>query len=113
MKAKTFLIILTVGLFAWNYLYQLSSSKTPTHCIIDQIVSAQSIDFTKIENLDADYILIVAPYIEISKLQCKLKIDLKNIRNNGIRYLDHFNLVVFLKNGKSLSIAELSRKRQF
>lgn len=113
MKAKAFLIILIVGLFGWNYLYQLSSSKTLSHCIIDQIVSAQSIDFTKIENLDLDHILIVAPYIEISKLKCKLKIDLRNIRNNGIRYLDHFNLVVLIKNGQSLSIAELSRKRQF
>lgn len=106
MKAKAFLIILIIGLFSWNYLYELSSSKTLTHSIIDQIISEQSIDFAKIKNLDADHIVIAASYMEISKLQCRLKIDLRNIRNNGIRRLDHFNLVVFIKNGQSISIAE-------
>ncbi|QNR85747.1 hypothetical protein H9N25_04610 [Pedobacter riviphilus] len=110
MKAKAFLIILIIGLFSWNYFYQLSADQTLTHCIIDQIISQQSIDFAKIENLDADHILIIAPYAQINILQSKLKMDLRNIRNNGIRHLDHFNLVVFIKNGKSVSIAELSRK---
>lgn len=110
MKAKAFLIILIIGLFSWNYFYQLSADQTLTHCIIDQIISQQSIDFAKIENLDADHILIIAPYAQINILQSKLKMDLRNIRNNGIRRLDHFNLIVFIKNGKSVSIAELSRK---
>lgn len=110
MKAKAFLIILIIGLFSWNYFYQLSVDKTLTHCMIDQIISEKSIDFAEIENLDADHIVIVAPYAQISTLQCKLKIDLRNIRNNGIRYLDDFNLVVFIKNGKAISIAEVSRK---
>lgn len=110
MKAKAFLIIMIIGLFSWNYFYQLSADKTLSHCIIDQITSGKSIDFAEIENLDADHILIVAPYAQISTLQCKLKIDLRNIRNNGIRYLDHFNLVIFIKNGKAISIAEVSRK---
>ena len=109
MKAKAFLIILIIGLFSWNYFYQLSADKTLTHCIIDQIISGKSIDFAEIENLDADHILTVALYAQISTLQCRLKIDLRNIWNNGIRYLDHFNLVVFIKNSKAISIAELSR----
>lgn len=110
MKAKAFLIILIIGLFSWNYFYQLSTDKTLTHCIIAQIISQQNVDFAEIENLDADYILIIAPYAQINILQSKLKIDLRNIRNNGIRRLDHFNLVVFTKNIKSVSVAELSRK---
>jgi hypothetical protein len=110
MKAKAFLIILIIGLFSWNYFYQLSTDKTLTHCIIAQIISQQNVDFAEIENLDADYILIITPYAQINILQYKLKIDLRNIRNNRIRYLDHFNLVVFIKNGKAVSIAELSRK---
>lgn len=110
MKAKAFLIFLVVGLFCWNYYHQLRSNRTLTHAIIDQIISQQSIDFSKIENLDADYILIAAPYTKLNTLQCKLKIDLSNIRNNGINQLDHFNLVVFIKNGQSVWISELSRK---
>lgn len=109
MKAKAFLIILIIGLFSWNYFYQLSTDKTLSHCIMDQIISQQRIDFAEIENLDADHVLIIAPYAEITVLQSKLKIDLRNIRNNGIRHLDHFNLVFFMKNGKSVSI-ELGRK---
>lgn len=55
MKAKAFLIILIIGLFSWNYFYQLSTDKTLTHCIIDQIISQQNTDFAEIENLDIDY----------------------------------------------------------
>ncbi|MDQ0967072.1 hypothetical protein QFZ20_002475 [Flavobacterium sp. W4I14] len=110
MKAKAFLIILTIGLFSWNYFYQLSTDKTLSHCIIDQIFSQQNIDFTEIENLDTDHMLIIAPYAQINIFQPNLKKDLRNIRNNGIRHLDHFNLAVFTKNIKSVSIAELSRK---
>ena len=71
MKAKAFLIILIIGLFSWNYFYQLSTDKTLTHCIIDQIISQKNIDFAEIENLGPDHILIIAPYAQINILQSK------------------------------------------
>ena len=73
MKAKAFLIILIIGLFSWNYFYQLSADKILIHCITDQIISGKSIDFAEIENLDADHILITAPYAQINILQPKFK----------------------------------------
>jgi len=71
MKAKAFLIILIIGLFSWNYFYQLSTDKTLTHCIIEQIISQQNIDLAEIENLGTDHILIIAPHAQINLLQSK------------------------------------------
>ena len=77
MKAKAFLIILTIGLFSWNYFYQLSTDKTLPYCIIDQIISQKNIDFAEIENLGTDHILIIVPYAQINILNPKNSRKLK------------------------------------
>jgi hypothetical protein len=38
-----------------------------------------------------------------------LNVGLSNVIENGIRFLDDFNLLVFIKAGKSIKISELPR----
>ena len=45
----------------------------------------------------------------MEKIEEELNLNLINIRQNGIRYSDFYDLVIFLKDKKSVKIIELKR----
>lgn len=102
------IIILT--LFSCQYLTHLSSDNTITEKI-EYLFNSNSrkFDLSEINNFDWNELLILGPYSEIENIEKELNLDLKNIRENRIEYSDTINLLIFLKNGKSVKISEVSR----
>ena len=90
---------------------QLKSDKSLTKIIETKIKdNPTKIDLTSIDKLDYDKLLILEPYSNIEKTQTELNVDLSNINGNQIDLSDRINLLVFLKNNKSIKISELNRK---
>jgi hypothetical protein len=110
MKKIVLLLLLIMNLLSCQYLSQLNSDKELTKTIETKIKdNPMKIDLTKINNLDYDKLLILEPYSNIEKTQKELNIDLSNISENQINSSDGINLLVFMKNNKSVKISELSR----
>lgn len=106
---KKIFILLTTLLFMTSC--QLKSDKSLTKIIETKIKdNPTKIDLTLIDKLDYDKLLILEPYSNIEKTQTELNIDLSNINGNQIHLSDGINLLVFLKNNKSIKISELNRK---
>ncbi len=102
------MIFLTI--FSCQYLNPLHSDKALTEKIEEEIRTNPGIvDLSKLADFEWDNMLILGPYSEIDKVETELNIDLENIRENGIEYDDRINLMIFLKDKKSIKIAELSR----
>ena len=90
---------------------QLKSDKSLTKIIETKIKdNPTKIDLTSIDKLDYDKLLILEPYSNIEKTQTELNVDLSNINGNQIDLSDRINLLVFLKNNKSIKTSELNRK---
>jgi hypothetical protein len=88
----------------------LNSDKDLTKIIEAKIKdNPEKISLSNIEDLDYDKLLILEPYSNIEKTEKSLNVDLSNISENNIHSLDDINLLVFLKNNKSIKISELSR----
>ena len=106
---KKIFILLTTLLFMTSC--QLKSDKSLTKIIETKIKdNPTKIDLTLIDKLDYDKLLILEPYTNIEKTQSELNVDLSNINGNQIHLSDGINLIVFLKNNKSIKISELNRK---
>ena len=101
-------IFLTV--FSCQYLSQLNSDKTLTKKIEAEFKSeSEIIDLTKLNSFEWNELLILGPYSVIDNVEKELNLDLENIRENGIKYSDSINLLIFLNNDKSVKISEVSR----
>ena len=106
---KKIFILLTTLLFMTSC--QLKSDKSLTKISETKIKdNPTKIDLTLIDKLDYDKLLILEPYTNIEKTQSELNVDLSNINGNQIHLSDGINLIVFLKNNKSIKISELNRK---
>ena len=110
MKRKLLSLLIVFSLTACNYLFQLNSDNNLTKIIEVKIKdNPKKISLSNIENLDYDTLLILEPYSNIKKTEKELNVDLSNIVENNIHYLDDINLLVFLKMNESIKISELSR----
>ena len=110
MKTKVLSLLIIWSLTACNNLFQLNSDKDLTKIIEAKIKdNPEKISLSNIEDLDYDKLLILEPYSNIEKTEKSLNVDLSNISQNNIHSLDDINLLVFLKNNKSIKISELSR----
>lgn len=110
MKTKIVLLVLIFNFSSCNSFFQLHSDNDLTELLENEIYRNQEkVDFTKITDFDWDELLIAAPYCDIKGYEKSLNVDLSNIRENGICSLDDFNLLVFIKEGKSIKISELPR----
>lgn len=106
---KKIFILITTLLFMTSC--QLKSDKLLTKIIETKIKdNPTKIDLTLVDKLDYDKLLILEPYSNIEKTQTELNVDLSNINGNQIHLSDGINLLVFLKNNKSIKISELNRK---
>jgi len=103
-------VILTLNLVSCKYLSQLNSDSGITEILEAKIKeNPKKIDLTKIENLEYDKLLILEPYSNVEKIEQELKIDLSNISEHHIHSSDDINLLVFIKNNKSVKISEMNR----
>ena len=70
---------------------------------------SEIIDLKNFNEFDWDNLLILGPYSVVDNIEKELNLDLENIRENRIESDDSINLLVFLKNGKSIKVSEVSR----
>jgi len=102
--------IIFLTLFSCQYLNPLRSDKTLTEKIAAEFKSeSEIIDLTKLNNFEWNELIILGPYSVINNVEKELNLDLENIRENGIEHSDFINLLIFLKDGKSVKISEVSR----
>jgi hypothetical protein len=102
--------IIFLTLFSCQYLNPLRSDKTLTEKIEAEFKSeTEIIDLSQLNSFEWDELLILGPYSVVDNIEKELNIDLENIRENGIEYSDFINLLIFLKDSKSIKISEVSR----
>lgn len=102
--------IIFLALFSCEYLNPLYSDNTLTEKIESELKSdLEIIDLSKLNSFEWDKLLILGPYSDIETVEQELNLDLENIRENGIKYSDSINLLIFLRDGKSVRISEVSR----
>ena len=53
--------------------------------------------------------MIVGPYTVVEDIEKEFDLDLSNIRENGISYSDHYDLIIFLRDRKSVEIVEINK----
>ena len=110
MRKLIIIGIIFSSLFSCEYLNQLSSDNSLTEKIESEFKSElEIIDLKNLNEFDWDNLLILGPYSVVDNIEKELNLNLENIRENGIEYDDSINLLVFLKNGKSIKISEVSR----
>jgi hypothetical protein len=102
--------ILFFSIISCGYLFQLENDKILTEKIETELSSKnRTIDFAKVADFEWDSLIILGPYSQVEKIEEELSLNLENIRQNGIEYSDYYDLVVFLKDKKSVKIVELKR----
>jgi hypothetical protein len=110
MKKLIGIGIIFLTLFSCQYLNTLSSDKTLTEKIEAKFNSnSEIVDLTELNSFEWNELLILGPYSIIDNVEKEQNLDLENIRKNGMEYNDSVNLLIFLKNGKSVKISEVSR----
>ena len=102
--------IIFCAIISCGYLFQLENDKILTKKIEAELNSKnKTVDFSKVADFEWDSLIILGPYSQVEKIEEELNLNLINIRQNGIRYSDFYDLVVFLKDKKSVKIIELKR----
>lgn len=110
MKKLIGIGIIFLTLFSCQYLNPLHSNNTLTEKIEAEFNSdLEIIDLTELNSFEWNELLVLGPYSVIDNVEKELNLDLENIRENGIEYSDSINLLIFLKDGKSVKISEVSR----
>ena len=104
------LTALSLSLYSCQYFNSLSSEPSLNHKIEMAFkVDSEIIDVSNFNSFDWDQLLILGPYTVIENSEKILHLNLENIRKHAITYDDSINLFVFIKNGESVKIAEVSR----
>ena len=102
--------ILFFFLTSCGYLFQLENDKILTEKIEAELNSKnKTVDFPKVADFEWDSLIILGPYSVVDEIEKEFNLNLTNIRQNGIEYSDFYDLVVFLKDKKSVKIIELKR----
>lgn len=110
MARKIIIGILLLTLYSCQYISQLNSDKKLTKKIEQKItLKSTHIDLSDLDYFEWDSFLVLGPYSNIENIEDKTNLNLEKIRDNGIKFSDSFNLLIFLKNGKVTKISELSR----
>jgi len=102
--------ILFFSIISCGYLFQLENDEILTEKIETELNSKNNkVDFAKVTDFEWDSLIILGPYSQVENIEEELNLNLTNIRQNGIEYSDYYDLVVFLKDKKSVKIIELKR----
>ncbi|PIB38429.1 hypothetical protein [Maribacter sp. 4G9] len=110
MKKRIEAGMILIALFSCQYHNQLSSDNALTKRIETEFkTESEVIDLTQLNSFEWNELLILGPYCVIEHIEKDLDLDLDNIRGNRIEYSDDINLLIFLNNGNSVKISEISR----
>ena len=86
-------------IFSCQYFFQLENDKNLAEKFKKEIYKENNnVYFSSLTNFDWDSLIILGPYSSIEDVEKEFKLDLTNIKQNGITYSDFYNLIVFLKN---------------
>lgn len=98
-------------IFSCQYFFQLENDKNLAEKFKKEIYKENNnVYFSSLTNFDWDSLIILGPYSSIEDVEKEFKLDLTNIKQNGITYSDFYNLIVFLKNNKSIKIVEINKE---
>jgi len=110
MKKAIVIGVLFLSIISCEYLFQLKNDEKLAEEIEKELSSENgAIDFAKMTDFDWDSLIILGPYTTIENIEKEFDLNLANIRQNGIHYSDYYDLVVFIKDKKSVKIVELKR----
>jgi len=110
MKKAIVIGVLFLSIISCGYLFQLKNDEKLAEKIEKELNSENgAIDFAKMTDFDWDSLIILGPYTTIENIEKEFDLNLANIRQNGIHYSDYYDLVVFIKDKKSVKIVELKR----
>ncbi|MDT0687303.1 hypothetical protein [Autumnicola psychrophila] len=110
MKKLFGIAIMLVSIVSCEYLFQLENDEILKDKIVTGLSSQSGkVDLAKITDFEWDSLIILGPYSQIEKIEEELNLNLSNIRQNGIQHSDSYDLIVFLKDKKSVNIVELGR----
>ena len=110
MKKAIVIGVLFLSIISCGYLFQLKNDEKLAEKIEKELNSENgAIDFAKMTDFDWDSLIILGPYTTIENIEKEFNLNLANIRQNGIHYSDYYDLVVFIKDKKSVKIVELKR----
>src|SRR5690554_5232158 len=115
-KNRTMKKIIGIGIIflttvSCGYLFQLENDEKLAEEIETKLNSENgTVDFAKMTNFDWDSLIILGPYTTVENIEKEFDLNLANIRQNGIHYSDYYDLVVFIKDKKSVKIVELNRR---
>ena len=102
--------IIFLALFSCQYFNSLSSDNALNEKIETKFKSdSEIIDLTELNSFQWNKLLILGPYSIIDNIEKEMNLDLENIRENGIEFSDSKHLLIFIKDGKSIKISEVSR----
>ena len=102
--------ILFCAIISCGYLFQLENDINLAEKIETELNSKNNkVDLAKATDFEWDSLIILGPYSQVEKIEKEFNLNLSNIRQNGIKYSDYYDLVVFLKDKKSVKIVELKR----
>ena len=112
MKKAIVIGVLFLSIISCEYLFQLKNDEKLAEKIEKELNSENgAIDFAKMTDFDWDSLIILGPYTTIENIEKEFDLNLANIRQNGIHYSDYYDLVVFIKDKKSVKIIELKRAK--
>ncbi|GAA0751458.1 hypothetical protein [Psychroflexus lacisalsi] len=110
MKKTIGIGVLFLSIISCGYLFQLENDEKLAKKIETELNSENgAVDFAKMTDFDWDSLIILGPYTTIENVEDEFNLNLANIRQNGIHYSDYYDLIVFLKDKKSVKIIELNR----
>ena len=111
MKKTIGMGILFLSIISCGYLFQLENNEKLAEEIETELNSENgAVDFAKMTDFDWDSLIILGPYTTVENVEKEFDLNLANIRQNGIHYSDYYDLVVFIKDKKSVKIVELNRR---
>ena len=110
MKKIIIIGIIFISIISCGYLFQLENDINLAEKIETELNSKNNkVDLAKATDFEWDSLIILGPYSQVEKIEEEFNLNLSNIRQNGIKYSDYYDLVVFLKDKKSVKIVELKR----
>ena len=110
MKKTIGIGVLFLSIISCGYLFQLENDEKLAKKIETELNSENgAVDFAKMTDFDWDSLIILGPYTTIENVEDEFNLNLANIRQNGIHYSDYYDLIVFLKDKKSVKNIELNR----
>ena len=107
---KYFLYIILLINTSCSYIFDLKSDSTLCSEIQNEFESNKiPVNLSTLTKFEWDNYLLLQPYSNIESIEKRNNLDLQNIRHNKIEKSDFIQLLVFIKDKKSIKICELNR----